>query len=56
MAPEVCCVDRMAQGDAPMTDQQRMIAQSCLAAAEGNTMSFPQIIGVLMEAGVEIGD
>jgi uncharacterized protein YbcV (DUF1398 family) len=29
------------------------IAQSCLDAAEGNSMTFPQIVGRLMQAGFE---
>ena len=36
-----------------MNDQQKAIARSCLEGAEGNTMTFPQIVGTLMEAGFE---
>lgn len=36
-----------------MTDEQKAIARACLEAAEGDTMSFPQIVGVLMKAGFE---
>ena len=36
-----------------MNDQQKATARACLEAAEGNRMSFPQIIGTLMEAGFE---
>lgn len=36
-----------------MNEQLRTTARSCLEAAEGNTMAFPQIVGLLMEAGFE---
>jgi len=36
-----------------MKDEQKAVAQACLAGAEGNTMSFPQIVGALTEAGFE---
>ncbi|MEP9368792.1 DUF1398 domain-containing protein [Xanthobacter sp. VNH20] len=36
-----------------MKDQQKAVARACLDAAEGNTMTFPQIVGTLMEAGFE---
>ncbi|MGV1789138.1 DUF1398 domain-containing protein [Rhizobium sp. A37_96] len=36
-----------------MNDQQKAIARSCLEGAEGNSMTFPQIVGTLMEAGFE---
>lgn len=36
-----------------MNDQQQTTARTCLAAAEGNTMSFPHIIGTLTDAGFE---
>ncbi|MFG1399718.1 DUF1398 domain-containing protein [Roseixanthobacter pseudopolyaromaticivorans] len=36
-----------------MKDEQKAIARACLDAAEGNTMTFPQIVGTLMEAGFE---
>lgn len=33
--------------------QLEAVAESCMKAAEANTMSFPQIVGKLMEAGFE---
>ncbi|MDO8423352.1 MAG: DUF1398 family protein [Parvibaculum sp.] len=36
-----------------MTDDKVDVAQTCLAGAEDNSMSFPQIIGALMQAGFE---
>ncbi len=36
-----------------MDARKTEIARTCLAGAEGNTMSFPQIVGALMEAGFE---
>ena len=36
-----------------MTEDQAGAARACLAGAENNTMSFPQIIGALMAAGFE---
>jgi uncharacterized protein YbcV (DUF1398 family) len=36
-----------------MNDQQKATARTCLEGAEGNTMTFPQIVGTLMEAGFE---
>jgi uncharacterized protein YbcV (DUF1398 family) len=36
-----------------MNDGQKTAAHSCLEGAEGNTMTFPQIVGTLMEAGFE---
>jgi len=36
-----------------MNDQQKSVARTCLAAAEGDTMAFPRIVGTLMEAGFE---
>lgn len=36
-----------------MNDQQKAIARSCLEGAESNAMTFPQIVGTLMEAGFE---
>lgn len=36
-----------------MNDHQKTTARTCLAAAEGNTMTFPLIVGRLMEAGFE---
>jgi uncharacterized protein YbcV (DUF1398 family) len=36
-----------------MNGQQKTAARTCLEGAEGNTMSFPQIVGILMEAGFE---
>ncbi len=36
-----------------MNDHQKDIARACLQGAEDNSMSFPQIVGTLMEAGFE---
>lgn len=36
-----------------MNEHQISVARTCLAAAEANTMAFPQIVGNLMEAGFE---
>lgn len=36
-----------------MNAQQTAIARQCLEGAEGDTMTFPQIVGTLMEAGFE---
>ncbi|MFG1426317.1 DUF1398 domain-containing protein [Roseixanthobacter glucoisosaccharinicivorans] len=36
-----------------MDDRQKTAARTCLAAAEHNTMSFPQIVGALGDAGFE---
>jgi uncharacterized protein YbcV (DUF1398 family) len=36
-----------------MNARQKMLAQDCLEAAETNTLTFPQIVGVLMEGGFE---
>ncbi len=36
-----------------MNDQQKTTAQACLEGADGNSMTFPQIVGELMEAGFE---
>jgi uncharacterized protein YbcV (DUF1398 family) len=36
-----------------MNDQQNAAARACLQGAESNTMTFPQIVGTLMEAGFE---
>lgn len=36
-----------------MNEHQKATAEACLAAAEANTMAFPQIVGTLMEAGFE---
>ena len=36
-----------------MDDRQKAVAKTCLEGAEGNTMTFPQIVGTLMEAGFE---
>lgn len=36
-----------------MNAHQKATAQSCLEAADSNTMPFPQIVGALMEAGFE---
>lgn len=36
-----------------MNDDLTNIAQTCLAGAENNTMTFPSIVGALMVAGFE---
>ena len=36
-----------------MEDAQKKIAQVCLDGAENNTMTFPQIVGTLMQNGFE---
>jgi uncharacterized protein YbcV (DUF1398 family) len=36
-----------------MNDLQKRAAQACLEGAESNTMTFPQIVGRLMESGFE---
>lgn len=36
-----------------MNQHQKSAAEECLHAAENNTMTFPQIVGRLMEAGFE---
>lgn len=36
-----------------MDDQKKALAKTCLEGAEGNTMTFPQIVGALMGAGFE---
>lgn len=36
-----------------MTEDQTATARACLAAAEGDTMIFPQIVGALIAAGFE---
>jgi uncharacterized protein YbcV (DUF1398 family) len=36
-----------------MNDRQKAIARSCLEGAEGDTMTFPEIVKTLMEAGFE---
>ncbi|WP_024276702.1 DUF1398 family protein [Xanthobacter sp. 126] len=36
-----------------MTDDQKAVARACLAAAEGDTMIFPKIVGALIAAGFE---
>ena len=36
-----------------MNDHQKATVQACLERAEDNAMTFPQIIGKLMEAGFE---
>lgn len=36
-----------------MNAQQRDIARTCVAGAETGTMTFPQIVGALIEAGFE---
>ena len=34
-----------------MDDQKKATAKTCLEGAETNTMTFPQILGVLIAAG-----
>lgn len=36
-----------------MNEHQKTTAQTCLKAAEENTMAFPQIVGALSDAGFE---
>ncbi len=36
-----------------MNDRQKATARACLAGAEGNTMTFPEIVGALTEVGFE---
>jgi uncharacterized protein YbcV (DUF1398 family) len=36
-----------------MNEQQKTAAGACLEAAESGTMSFPEIVGTLIEAGFE---
>ncbi|RDJ27493.1 DUF1398 domain-containing protein [Bosea caraganae] len=36
-----------------MNERQTATARACLEGAEGNTMTFPQIVGTLMESGFE---
>jgi uncharacterized protein YbcV (DUF1398 family) len=36
-----------------MDDHQKATARACLEAAEGDTMTFPQIVGTLIDAGFE---
>jgi uncharacterized protein YbcV (DUF1398 family) len=36
-----------------MDEHKRAVAKACRDAAEGNTMTFPQIVGTLMQAGFE---
>jgi uncharacterized protein YbcV (DUF1398 family) len=36
-----------------MNDDLTKIAQTCLDGAENNTMTFPEIVGTLMQAGFE---
>lgn len=36
-----------------MDAHKKSVAQICLAGAEGNTMTFPQIVGMLMQEGFE---
>jgi len=36
-----------------MDDRKRTVAQACLAGAEDNSMTFPQIVGTLMREGFE---
>jgi len=36
-----------------MDDQKKSVAKVCLEGAEGNTMTFPQIVRTLMQEGFE---
>ena len=36
-----------------MDAQQKTIAQNCKNGAENNTMTFPEIVGILMKSGFE---
>ncbi len=36
-----------------MDEHKIGVARSCLEAAEGNTLSFPEIVGTLMQVGFE---
>jgi len=36
-----------------MDDHKTSVARTCLAGAEDNTMTFPQIVGTLMQEGFE---
>jgi uncharacterized protein YbcV (DUF1398 family) len=36
-----------------MDDHKKAVARTCLDGAEGNTMTFPQIVGTLMQEGFE---
>lgn len=36
-----------------MTEDQQAVARTCLHGSETNTMTFPQIVGALMQAGFE---
>ena len=36
-----------------MDDHKKSVAESCLKGAEGDTMTFPQIVGTLMQEGFE---
>lgn len=36
-----------------MDDHRKSVARTCLQGAESNTMSFPHVVGTLMQAGFE---
>ena len=36
-----------------MDDQKKAVAKGCLEGAEDNTMTFPQVVGTLMQGGFE---
>ena len=36
-----------------MDDRKKAVAEGCLKGAEDNTMTFPQIVGILMKEGFE---
>jgi uncharacterized protein YbcV (DUF1398 family) len=41
------------QGRIAMNDHKESVAKTCLEGAEGNTMTFPEIVGTLMQEGFE---
>jgi uncharacterized protein YbcV (DUF1398 family) len=40
-------------GEAAMNESRKAVARTCLEAADENGMTFPQIVGTLMDAGFE---
>ncbi len=36
-----------------MDDHKKSVAKTCLEGAEGNTLTFPQVVGALMQEGFE---
>src|SRR5271170_7620827 len=45
--------NRPTQRTIPMNEHRRFVAKTCLEGAEGNTMTFPQIVGTLIQEGFE---